>query len=267
MINEEFCFVLMPFSEELSGVYQGAIKPAVESQGLKCIRADEVEDPGNLIKRTIEYIRKAKLIIADLTGKSPNVFYEIGIAHSFGNNTIMIAQDIKDVPFDVHAYHVILYENTIVGGNKLRRGIEKKIGSLPKWSISSNNPVQEYLPDQIVSIGQYTNTVNELNETKGMLMNAQKHLQDFENVKRDYAEIKENYKIAWEKAKELEILNKLIGPLFLGPSKVQQPGEKNLIERVQEVVERLDQKGQVSLDVSTSQNDNQKKKIIFTRIQ
>lgn len=267
MINEEFCFVLMPFSEELSGVYHAAIKPAVESQGLKCIRADEVEDTGNIIKRIIEYIRKAKLIIADLTGKNPNVFYEMGIAHSFGNNTIMLAQDIKDVPFDVHVYHVILYENTIVGGNKLRKGIEKKISSLPIWSLSANNPVQDFLPDKVVSIGQYTNTVDELKETKDILMNAQKHLQDFENLKREHAEVKENYKVTWEKAKELEILNKLIGPLFLGVSKVQQSDEKNLIERVQEVVERLDQKGEVSIDVSTSHNDNQKKKIIFTRIQ
>lgn len=266
-MNEEFCFVLMPLSEELSEVYHAAIKPAVEGQGLKCIRSDEVEDPGNIIKRIIEYIRKAKIIIADLTGKRPNVFYEMGIAHSFGNNTILLAQSIKDVPFDVQVYHVILYENTIAGGNKLRKSIEKKICSFSKWSISSNNPVQDFLPDQIVSIGQYTNIVNELKETKDMLSNAQKHLQDFESVKREYAELKDNYTIAWEKAKEAEILNKMIGPLFLGTSKVQHGGEKSLIDRLQEVVERLDQKGEVSIDVPPSQQDGQKKKIIFTKIQ
>jgi hypothetical protein len=191
----------------------------------------------------------------------------MGIAHSLGNNTIVLAQNMNEVPFDVNAYHVILYENTIAGGNKLLKGIVKKIADYPQWSSKSNNPVQDFMPDQIVSMGQYGTTVNELNETKAMLSNAQKHLQDFENLKREHAELKQNYTSAWEKAKELEILNKLLGPLFMGTAKVPQTGEKNFITSVQEVVERIQQEGEVSIAVPSTQNDSQKKRITFTKIQ
>jgi hypothetical protein len=75
-MSEAFCFVIMSFSHELKEVYDGAIKPAVERQGLKCIRVDEIEGSGNIIRRIVECANDAKVIIADLTEQKPNVFKE-----------------------------------------------------------------------------------------------------------------------------------------------------------------------------------------------
>ncbi|MDO6433088.1 hypothetical protein Q4E93_20940 [Flavitalea sp. BT771] len=267
MIKEDFCFVMMPFSNELSGVYFDAIKPAVENKGLKCIRVDEDEQPGSVIKRIIENIRRAKVIIADLTDRNPNVFFELGIANSLGNNTIVIAQDIHEVPFDVQGYQVIVYENTISGGAKLRRQLEKKIASVEEWSLRPNNPVWDFLPERIISEGQYKQVLDELQDAKGKLQSSQRHLEAYEEMKLEHQEMKQQFNGLSDKAKELDLLQKWLGLLFMGPGSAPQDGPPDFMSRVREVVEQVQKEGQVSIDVASTQNDGKKKKIIFTKIQ
>ena len=60
-------------------------------------------------------ICRSRIIIADCTGRNPNVFYEIGIAHTVGKPVILIAQNSKDVPFDLRHIRYIPYEYTPVG--------------------------------------------------------------------------------------------------------------------------------------------------------
>jgi len=146
-MEQGFCFVIMPFKDEMKGVYEGAIKPAVESLGLECIRVDEIDGSGNVVRRIIERIHEAKAVIADLTGKSANVFYELGIAHALGNNVIVLAQNVKeDVPFDVSNYKVIPYTDTITGGDRLKQAIRSALTTLDEWSKRPSNPVQDFLP-------------------------------------------------------------------------------------------------------------------------
>jgi hypothetical protein len=148
-MEQGFCFVIMPFKDEMKGVYDSAIKPAVESQGLKCIRVDQIDGSGNVVRRIIHHIHQAKAVIADLTGKSANVFYELGIAHALGNNVIVLAQDVKqDVPFDVSNYKVIAYTDTINGGEKLKQEIRSALTTLDEWSTMPSNPVQDFLPPE-----------------------------------------------------------------------------------------------------------------------
>ena len=111
MMQKKICFVLMPFKEEYRQVYDVVIKPTVESMGMNCIRADDLNTQKNIMKELVEYIHKAEIIIADLTDMNPNVFYELGISHSLGKKTIMITQSIdKFIPFDLRAYRAISYE-------------------------------------------------------------------------------------------------------------------------------------------------------------
>jgi len=144
MSDEKLCFVIMPFREELKEVYEYGIKPAVIDSGYRCIRADESISIGNITRIIIEHILQADVIIADLTGHNPNVFYELGVSHSVGNKTIMITQDIQSVPFDIKSYRIISYEQTIEGAQGLRGQISKEIHNIDYWSISPTNPVQDF---------------------------------------------------------------------------------------------------------------------------
>jgi len=112
--SEPLCFVLMWFDPSRKIVYNFAIKPAAESCGYKVLRADELHGPYAIIDEVIEHIFDAEILIADLTGSRPNVFYEMGISHVPGNKTILIcdASDWKSIPFDARGLNVLQYEMT-----------------------------------------------------------------------------------------------------------------------------------------------------------
>ena len=106
------CFVLMPFSGDFNDIYSDHIKPIVESFGLECIRADEIYSIKPIIDDIINSIKESDIIIADLTERNPNVFYELGIAHAIEKPVILISQSIKDIPFDLKHIRCISYRYT-----------------------------------------------------------------------------------------------------------------------------------------------------------
>ena len=127
---ENLCFVLMPFSEKFDSIYRAIIIPTVEEAGLDCKRADDLFNTGPIIVDIFEYIQKAKVLIADLSEKRPNVFYEVGLAHALEKDVILISQDIDDVPFDLQHHRCIIYEDTFAGGRVLKDKIKKTIENI-----------------------------------------------------------------------------------------------------------------------------------------
>jgi hypothetical protein len=110
--NFPFIFVMMPFSRKFRPVYDEHIKKVAETFKLECKRADEFHAPRSIVSDIWSAINQARLIIGDCTGKNPNVFYEIGIAHALGKETILIAQSERDIPFDISPIRVIIYSLT-----------------------------------------------------------------------------------------------------------------------------------------------------------
>lgn len=137
------CFVLMPFDNCYKEVYHEVYQPVCKANEITCWRVDEVKRPGSITKDIIEGIFDADIIIADLTSRNPNVFYELGIAHAVGNKTIMIAQSLKDVPFDIASYRVIIYEQTTNGKKHLHEKLDGAIKELLQVLDQANNPFQE----------------------------------------------------------------------------------------------------------------------------
>ena len=110
MKNKLYAFVLMPFDKEFDEVYADLIKPAFEAVGYNVKRADDIVSQQNILKDIFRSIAKADLIIADLTSLNANVFYELGIAHTFKKPVIMIAQSIEEVPFDLTPFFHVHYK-------------------------------------------------------------------------------------------------------------------------------------------------------------
>lgn len=133
----------MPFDTKYMEVYTEVYKPVCANNNLDCWRVDEIARPGSITRDIVEGIIDAEVIIADLTTQNPNVFYELGIAHSVGNKTIMTAQDIADVPFDVRSYRVLLYKQNITGSRKLAADLDRAIKELLAALDRTSNPVQE----------------------------------------------------------------------------------------------------------------------------
>jgi len=102
-------FVVMPFESNLQDVYEDHIKKAVKLAGLDAGRADDFFTAGDIMKKIWSAIHASEWVIADCTGRSPNVFYEVGIAHAIGRETILITQNLDDIPFDLRRLEVIHY--------------------------------------------------------------------------------------------------------------------------------------------------------------
>ncbi len=89
------CFVIMPFGGWLDDYYDEIYVPAIETSGLRAHRADDLFRPSTIVNDIWAYTKKAKLLIADLSGKNPNVFYELGLAHALAKPAILVAESMK----------------------------------------------------------------------------------------------------------------------------------------------------------------------------
>jgi hypothetical protein len=123
-------FVLMPFNTDLRPVYEDHIKKVVSAKQLRVGRADDFFAAGSVMGDVWSAINAATFLIADCTGRNPNVFYEIGIAHAIGKQTVLISQNIDDVPFDLRHLRVVVYDYTPRGMSSFEDVLGKTIDSL-----------------------------------------------------------------------------------------------------------------------------------------
>lgn len=119
-----YCFVLMPFKQEFDDVYEIGIKEACERAGAYCERVDKQIFSERILDRVYNQIAKADLIVADMSERNPNVFYEVGYAHALGKLTILLTQNEEDIPFDLKPFTHIVYEGKI---SFLRDELEKRV--------------------------------------------------------------------------------------------------------------------------------------------
>jgi len=123
--SSNLCFVMMPFRSETEELYRNLIKPAVEQHGLVALRADEIFAPGSIAEQIRVAIQQARVCVADVSGRNPNVLYEVGIAHTLGKPTVLLTQDISDVPFDLRAIRLIQY--SLEALEVARAGLERSL--------------------------------------------------------------------------------------------------------------------------------------------
>lgn len=150
-----FIFVLMPFDDRFSDIYKYGIKGAAEDVEAYAERLDEQLFDEGMLDRVFNQISKADVIVADMTGRNPNVFYEVGYAHALGKITLLLTQNAEDIPFDLkHRQHTV-YSGSIDTlrtelAGRLRWAIEeskRRIGGLGPVQISVRVADTEVPPD------------------------------------------------------------------------------------------------------------------------
>jgi hypothetical protein len=104
------CFVISPFGGWFDAYYKQVFEPAIRKAKLAPHRADDLYRPTSIVQDIWEYVEKADVVLADLTGKNPNVMYELGLAHATNTPVVMVVQDLADVPFDLRSMRVITYQ-------------------------------------------------------------------------------------------------------------------------------------------------------------
>jgi len=153
-----FVFVLMPFSQDFDDVYKLGIGPACKGAGAYCERVDEQIYTENIMERIRNQIAKADLIVSDLTGQNPNVFYETGYAHALGKTTILLTQKAEDIPFDLkHTPHIV-YGKSVSGIKpELRRRIKYFIDHPTKTQMVTVQALAYYVNGQNIEVSPSVN--------------------------------------------------------------------------------------------------------------
>lgn len=123
-------FVLMPFLEPWSTrIWERLIKPVCANEDLIARRADDLYGR-DIVEDIWSSICTAAIIIADITNRNPNVFYELGVAHTLGKKVVLITQNVSDIPFDLNRYRHIVYADNMDGYDKLQRELSATLREL-----------------------------------------------------------------------------------------------------------------------------------------
>jgi hypothetical protein len=125
------CFVIMPFAYPIGGYYELIYEPAIKKTGLTPVRADtDIFGTGKIIEQIWAGLKRAKVLVAELTGRNPNVLYELGLAHALNKPVVLISSNEEDVPFDVRHVRVIYYDvNDPFWGEKLIAKVAENVAS------------------------------------------------------------------------------------------------------------------------------------------
>lgn len=128
-IEPSLVSAMMPFHPSFDAVY-ATLQRTAEAAGLRCRRADDIWENPSVIQDVVSLIDRSSIVICDCTGRNPNVFYEIGIAHTLGREVILITQAEADIPFDLRHLRFVPYLNNGEGLNALSTRLQRRLADL-----------------------------------------------------------------------------------------------------------------------------------------
>ena len=152
------CFVIAPIGEQDSDtrkrsdqVLKFIIRPAVEACGYRAIRADEIDKPGIITSQVIQRVVNDPLVVADLTDRNPNVFYELAIRHAIRKPLVQIIQKGERIPFDVAGTRTIQVDHKdLESVDAAKTEIAKQVRSLEQDSSELETPISISLELQLL---------------------------------------------------------------------------------------------------------------------
>jgi hypothetical protein len=135
MSEKQPCFVISPIGDPGSEtrkradqVLRHVIEPAATNCGYDTIRADRISEPGMITSQVIQHIVEDPLVIADLTGSNPNVFYELAIRHAIRKPLVQLIQKGEKIPFDVAGMRTVPVDHKDLDSvDEARSEIERQI--------------------------------------------------------------------------------------------------------------------------------------------
>lgn len=128
-VNNALVSVMMPLNPQFDAVY-GAIKATAEALKMECLRADDIWEHDSIIQDIVSLINRSRIVVCDCTGRNPNVFYEVGIAHTLGRDVILVSQSEADIPFDLRHLRYVTYLNNAEGRGVLMDRLRQRMDTL-----------------------------------------------------------------------------------------------------------------------------------------
>ena len=156
---QKLCFYITPIGAEDTDERKHAdlfmsalIQPALAELGLTVIRADQIGEPGMITSQVLEYLKKARLAIADLSYLNPNVFYEVALRHALRLPVVQFIRKADRLPFDVNQSRTLVFDTTDIYTlvpklQTYRSEIATQARKALEDPESVGNPVSIFYPD------------------------------------------------------------------------------------------------------------------------
>lgn len=147
---QKLCFVISPIGDagtqtrkHSDTVLEYIIKPIAEALGYEVVRADQLSDPGVITHQIIKHLVEDDLVIADLTERNPNVFYELAARHATTKPTIQLIDENEKLPFDVANMRAIPFSlQDVRSYERCKDDLRKQIFAAEKEG-STENPLSQ----------------------------------------------------------------------------------------------------------------------------
>lgn len=111
------CFVICPLGEPGTDIRREAdqllryiLHPVLDKLGYQVIRADTVAEPGRITTQIVDMLVESDLVVADLSYRNPNVFYELAIRHATRKPFVQLIGNRWRIPFDIADQRTIVYD-------------------------------------------------------------------------------------------------------------------------------------------------------------
>ncbi|MDD5063575.1 MAG: hypothetical protein PHQ35_02295 [Phycisphaerae bacterium] len=158
MAKKKTCFVIAPIGDDESEtrkrsdqILKHVISPPLDECGYKAVRADKIEKPGVITSQVIQHVVEDPLVIADLTGRNPNVFYELAIRHAIRKPFIQIIQKGERIPFDIAGTRTIYIDHRDLDSvGQAKNEIKSQIKTLEEDASQIETPISVSLDLQLL---------------------------------------------------------------------------------------------------------------------
>lgn len=129
--------------ERSDQVLECIITPAVKECGYDTpLRADQISEPGIITTQVVEHLLNDDLVVADLTGRNPNVYYELAVRHAVKKPIVQIIDDSESIPFDVSTQRTIRYKYPdLRSAETCRRKIVEQIRAAETDPNNADSPI------------------------------------------------------------------------------------------------------------------------------
>lgn len=148
MSDDKECFFISPIGEEGSEerersdkVIEYILKEALVEYDYTVTRADHMDEPGSITNQVIQKTTDSELVVADLTGHNPNVFYELAVRHATGKPYIQIIDSKESIPFDISDFRTVQYGLDVEEADSAIRQIAEQVSKLEKDDRDFGNPI------------------------------------------------------------------------------------------------------------------------------
>jgi hypothetical protein len=161
-MNKLRCFVVGPIGDDGSDirirsdqVLRHVVQPVTEDKGYEVVRGDELGVPGSITAQTLQEIATADLVIADLSGHNPNVFYELALRHALNRPVIQMIARGERIPFDVGQTRTIQFNyQDLDDVERCKQELEKQIDNVRKDPEITGSPIATVLGAIEISAGK-----------------------------------------------------------------------------------------------------------------